>query len=125
MAHVGGLQFVDFEEGIPLTSVEFFKIEDVLIKRDRFLDVINLDRDVIASVNLYAHFLSRFKAWIISPLRLRSSLWCTLANSSISFWPLAVSLTWRWRRSVSAGSRVIDFDSTKRSTILTAEWCLT
>jgi hypothetical protein len=108
VAHVGRLQFFDledgeelvlaeFEEGIAFAAVELLQIEDVLIERDRFLDFINLDRDVIAPVNFnpsaarIAYFRSRSKAWIISWLRLRSSLWCTLATSSINFSPLAVS----------------------------------
>ena len=39
-----------------LRPVELFQIENILIERDRFLDVIDFDRDVIASVNLHAHF---------------------------------------------------------------------
>src|SRR6266478_8360756 len=68
MAHVCGLNcfyfknrqelvLAEFEEGIPFATIEFFQIEDILVKRDRFLDVINLDRDVIASIHLHAHFL--------------------------------------------------------------------
>jgi hypothetical protein len=67
MAHVGGLDFFNFEnreelvlaqfeKGVAFAPVEFFQIENILIERDRFLDVIDFDRDVIASVNLHAHF---------------------------------------------------------------------
>lgn len=58
MARIGRLQFVDFEdgeelmlaefeEGIAFVAVELLEIEYVLIKRDCFLYVINLDRDMI------------------------------------------------------------------------------
>ena len=67
MAHVGWLNFfyfknceelvlAEFEEGIAFSAVELLQIENVLIKRDRLFDVINLDRDMITSVNLHAHF---------------------------------------------------------------------
>src|SRR3989440_11790008 len=102
MAHVGRLQFVDFEdgeelvlaefeEGIALAAVELLEIEDILIERDRFLDVINFDRDMIASINLHAHFFNRSRTLIISALRIRISFRCTAASSSMSFSPLAVS----------------------------------
>ncbi|OLC26286.1 MAG: hypothetical protein AUH91_04550 [Verrucomicrobia bacterium 13_1_40CM_4_54_4] len=66
MAHVRGLEFFHLENGEELVFAEFekrialavghlFKIENVLVKRDRFLDVIHLDGDVITSVNLHAH----------------------------------------------------------------------
>src|SRR5260370_5407405 len=51
------LVFAEFEEGVAFAAVELFQIEDILVKRDRLVDVINLDRDVIASIHLHAHFL--------------------------------------------------------------------
>ena len=47
--------FADSEECVALTLVEFFEIEDVLVKLDRFFDIVDFDRDVIDSVNLDAH----------------------------------------------------------------------
>jgi len=40
---------------LAFAAVEFLKIENVLIKPDRLLDVIDFDRDMIASINLHAH----------------------------------------------------------------------
>src|SRR5438132_8572296 len=54
------LVLAEFEEGITFAAVEFFEIEDILVERDRLVDVINLDRDVIASIHLHAHFLIYF-----------------------------------------------------------------
>src|SRR5882762_5117457 len=51
------LVFAEFEEGVAFAAVELFQIEDVLVERDRLVDVINLDRYVIASIHLHAHFL--------------------------------------------------------------------
>src|SRR5207237_10620422 len=104
MAHVGGLQFVDFEDGeelvlaevekgVAFAAVEPLEIEDILIERDRFLDVVNLDRYVVTSVNFnasparIAHFLNRSRTLIISALRIRISFRCTAASSSMSFSP--------------------------------------
>src|SRR4029077_11951522 len=67
MAHVCGLEFfhlenreelvfTEFEERVAFAAVQFFEIENVFVKRDRLFDVIHLDRDMIASVNLHAHF---------------------------------------------------------------------
>src|SRR6202030_3685606 len=91
------LMLAEFEEGIAFASVELLEIEDILIERDRFLNVIDLDRDMIASVNFNAstartaHLPSRSKAVIMSALRRRISFRCTIASSSISFSPLLVS----------------------------------
>lgn len=49
------LMLAEFEERVTLAAVEFFQIEDVLVKRDRLSNVVHFDRDVIAAVNLYAH----------------------------------------------------------------------
>src|SRR6266508_4504207 len=66
MAHVRGLNFfhlenreelvfAEFEKRVALAAVQFFEIENVFVKRDRLFDIVDFDRDVIASVNLYAH----------------------------------------------------------------------
>jgi hypothetical protein len=66
MPHVCSLNFVDFEnreelmvtqfeESIALTAAHLFEIENVLVKGHRLLNVIHLDRNVIASINLHAH----------------------------------------------------------------------
>src|SRR5260370_37687675 len=51
------LVVAEFEEGVAFAAVEPFQVEDVLVERDRLVDVINLDRDVIASIHLHAHCL--------------------------------------------------------------------
>src|SRR4029077_11431298 len=51
------LVFAEFEEGVAFAAVELFQVEDILVERDRLVDVINLDRDMIASIDLHAHFL--------------------------------------------------------------------
>jgi hypothetical protein len=69
MAHICGLEFfhlkngeklvlAEFEKGVALAAVELFEIEHVFVKRDGLPDVIHLDRNMIASVNLHAHFRS-------------------------------------------------------------------
>jgi hypothetical protein len=69
MAHVRGLEFfhlenreelvfTEFEERVAFAAVQFFEIENVFVKRDGLPDVIHLDRDMIASVNLHAHDLT-------------------------------------------------------------------
>jgi hypothetical protein len=66
MPHVCSLNFVDFEnreelmvtqfeERVALTAAHLFEIENVLVKGHRLLNVIHLDRNVIASINLHAH----------------------------------------------------------------------
>src|SRR5262245_23988344 len=66
MPHVRSLNFVDFEnreelmvtqfeERVALTAAHLFEIENVLVKGHRLLNVIHLDRNVIASINLHAH----------------------------------------------------------------------
>jgi hypothetical protein len=51
------LVLAEFEKHVALAAIQFLKIENVLVKRDRLFDIVHLDRDVIASVNLYAHGL--------------------------------------------------------------------
>jgi len=69
MPHASRLQLFHFEDGkelvlselekgVALAAVQLFEIENVLIKRDGLPDVIHLDRNMIASVNLHAHFRS-------------------------------------------------------------------
>jgi len=48
--------FTEFEERVTFAAVQFFEIENVFVKRDGLPDVIHLDRDMITSVNLHAHF---------------------------------------------------------------------
>ena len=43
------------EKGVAFATVEFFEIENILVKSDRLFDVVHFDGDVIAAVNLYAH----------------------------------------------------------------------
>jgi len=49
------LVLTQFEEGIALAAPHLFEIENVLVERHRLLDVIDFDRDMIASINLHAH----------------------------------------------------------------------
>jgi hypothetical protein len=69
VSHICGLEFFHFEngeklvlaeleKGVAFAAVQFFEIENVFVKRDRLLDVIYLDRNMIASVDLHAHFRS-------------------------------------------------------------------
>jgi hypothetical protein len=66
MPHVCSLNFVDFEnrqelmvpqfeERVALAATHLFEIEDILVKGHRLLNVIHLDRNMIASINLHAH----------------------------------------------------------------------
>jgi hypothetical protein len=66
MAQICSLNFVDFENGEELMITQFeerialaatypFEIENILVKRYRLLNVIHLDRDMIASIDLHAH----------------------------------------------------------------------
>jgi hypothetical protein len=66
MPHICSLNFVDFEnreklmvtqfeEGVALAAAHLFEIENILIKGHCLLNVIHLDRHMIASVNLHAH----------------------------------------------------------------------
>jgi hypothetical protein len=66
MPHVCSLNFADFEngeelmlpqfeKGVALTAAHLLEIENVLIKCHRLLNVIHLDRDMIASIDLHAH----------------------------------------------------------------------
>src|SRR5215467_5427247 len=72
MPHVCSLNFIDFEngeelmvtqfeEGVALATAHLFEIENVLVKGHRLLNVIHLDRDMIASINLHAHMLGYLK----------------------------------------------------------------
>jgi hypothetical protein len=66
MPHVRSLNFVDlenreelmvtqFEESVALAATHLFEIENILVKGHRLLNVINLDRHMIASIDLHAH----------------------------------------------------------------------
>src|SRR5207244_4358220 len=91
------LMLAEFEESVAFAAVEFFQIKNILIERDRLFNVVDFDRDVVASVNFNAspartaHFLNSSNDLMRSALRPRISFRCTAASSSISFSPLAVS----------------------------------
>src|ERR1700736_2910558 len=51
------LMFAELEKGVAFAAVHLLETENVLIKRDRLLDVVHFNRDVIATVNLYAHVI--------------------------------------------------------------------
>jgi hypothetical protein len=66
MPHVCSLNFVDFEnrqelmvtqfeERVALAAAHLFEIENILVKGHRLLNVIHLDGDMIASIDLHAH----------------------------------------------------------------------
>jgi hypothetical protein len=66
MPHVCSLNFVDFEnrqelmvtqlkERIALAATHLFEIENVLVKGHRLLNIIHLNGDMIASIDLHAH----------------------------------------------------------------------
>jgi hypothetical protein len=47
--------FAELEKGVALAFIEFLEIEHVLVERDRFFDVVDFDRDMIATVHFDAH----------------------------------------------------------------------
>jgi len=49
------LVLAQFEKCIALAAAHLFEIENIFVKGRRLLDVINLDRDMIASIHLHAH----------------------------------------------------------------------
>jgi hypothetical protein len=66
MSHASGLQFfhledgkklvlAEFEKRVTLAAIQFLEIENVFVKRDRLLDVVHFDRDMITAVNLHTH----------------------------------------------------------------------
>jgi hypothetical protein len=66
MPHVCSLHFVDLENGeelvltqleerVALAAAQLLKIENILIKRHRLVDVVHFDGNMIASIDLYAH----------------------------------------------------------------------
>jgi hypothetical protein len=55
LEHREKLVLAEIEERIALSFIQFFQTEDILIKRDRLPDIADLDRDVIAAINLSAH----------------------------------------------------------------------
>ena len=44
-----------FEERIALAAAHLLEIENIPVKGHRLLNVIHLDRDMIASIDLHAH----------------------------------------------------------------------
>jgi len=66
MPHVCSLHFVDFEnreelmvtklkERVALAPTHLLEIENIFVKSRRLLNIIHLDRDMIASIDLHAH----------------------------------------------------------------------
>jgi hypothetical protein len=66
MSHVCSLNFGDFENRQELMVTQFekrvalafthlFEIENIFVKSHRLLNIIHLDGNMIASVNLHAH----------------------------------------------------------------------
>jgi hypothetical protein len=66
MPHVCSLNFVDFEnrqelmvtqfeERVALAAAHLFEIENILVKGHRLLNVIHLDGEMIAPIDLHAH----------------------------------------------------------------------
>jgi hypothetical protein len=49
------LMFAQFEKRVAFAPTHLFEIENVLVKRHRLLDVVDLDGHMIASINLHAH----------------------------------------------------------------------
>jgi hypothetical protein len=47
--------FTQFEERVAFAATHLLEIENVLVKGHRLLNVIHLDRDMIASIDLHAH----------------------------------------------------------------------
>src|SRR5437016_2839066 len=62
LEHGEELVVVELEERIAFAFVEFLQTEDILVKRDRLLDVADFDRDVVAAINLHAHWL----VWLVA-----------------------------------------------------------
>jgi hypothetical protein len=48
------LVLAQLKKGVALATVQFFEIENVFVKRDRLLDVVHFDGDMIAAVNFDA-----------------------------------------------------------------------
>jgi hypothetical protein len=44
-----------FEERVALAPTHLFEVENILVKGHCLLNVIHLDRDMIASIDLHAH----------------------------------------------------------------------
>jgi hypothetical protein len=51
------LVLAEFEKRVAFAAVHWFEIEDVFVKHDCLFDVIDFDRDVIASVDVDTHFV--------------------------------------------------------------------
>src|SRR5882757_8478439 len=68
--HRKELMFAEFEERIALTAALQFEIENVLVKRLCFLDVVHFDGDMVHSIDMYTHSLF----YSLAPLRARVRL---------------------------------------------------
>jgi hypothetical protein len=44
-----------FEKCVALAATHLFKIENILVKRYRLLNVVHLDGDMVTSIDLHAH----------------------------------------------------------------------
>src|ERR1700736_1876010 len=86
--------FAELEKRVAFAAVEFFQIENIFVKRDRLLDVVHFDHDMITTVNLHAHFtiyLIAETARFLFSCAVRST-WTSLVISrfffqSFSAWP--------------------------------------
>jgi hypothetical protein len=52
----------ELEKSVAFAAIQFLEIENIFVKRDRLFDIVHLDCDVIASVNLQAHEIM-YLAW--------------------------------------------------------------
>jgi hypothetical protein len=52
------LMLTQFEKSVALATAHLFEIENIFVKRYRLLDIVHLDRDMIASINVHAHVLA-------------------------------------------------------------------
>jgi len=53
--HRQKLVLADLKKSVALAFVEFFQAEHVLVKRDRLFHVVDFDRNVVDTVDFYAH----------------------------------------------------------------------
>jgi hypothetical protein len=57
LEHREELMLAKFEKGVTFPFVESLQPEDILVKCDRLFDVADFDSDMVAAINLHAHFL--------------------------------------------------------------------
>jgi hypothetical protein len=55
LEHREELVRAEFEKSVTFAFVEFFEVENVLVKRDCFCHVSHFDGDVVAAIDLHAH----------------------------------------------------------------------